>query len=448
MRTGVNGSDDRRGAAGKRARMPACTSMLAFAAFTLASGYHPASAQTWDKMKEDLASRGIMPSVVYDGNLLTDAAGGLKRDSIFQGNFYAQLRIDSEKAFDFPGMKLFFSELVTHGPNPEDGLVGDVQGVNNLTARPGFRTYENWVQYNFLDDRWSVLVGQYDLATEFYRSRTANLFFNTAFGTGTEFGLSGLEGPSIYPYTSLGGRIAYKPLNNVVFRTAILDGVPLYRPNDKISPFRGNDGLLIVSEAAWTRNDTPDHADEHPSHPHFRIGRFSGLPPYDDKVALGGWHYTAKFDALAEVDQDGNPLQKRDSTGAYALVDKVLWETHGDPKKQVAAFLQVGVAGQQVDRFGSYYGTGLAAAGLIPGRPKDEIGIAVAIGRNGYSYMQSQLQQGIPVNRAETAIEATYLAQINDWLAIQPDIQYVVRPNTDPTVKDALVLQLRMELAF
>jgi hypothetical protein len=98
--------------------------------------------------------------------------------------------------------------------------------------------------------------------------------------------------------------------------------VPLYRPNDKISPFRGGDGLLIVSEAAWTRRDTPDHADEHPSHPQFRIGRFSGLPPYDDKVALGGWQYTAKFDALAEVDQDGNPLQKRDSSGAYLLVDK------------------------------------------------------------------------------------------------------------------------------
>ena len=94
MRTGVNGSSDRRGAAGKRARVPACISMLALAAFTLTSGYYPASAQIWDKMKEDLASRGIMPSVVYDGNLLTDAAGGLKRDSIFQGNFYAQLRID------------------------------------------------------------------------------------------------------------------------------------------------------------------------------------------------------------------------------------------------------------------------------------------------------------------------------------------------------------------
>lgn len=140
--------------------------------------------------------------------MLTDGAGGLKRDSIFQGNLYLQMRIDSEKAFGFPGMKLFFSELVAHGPNPEDGLVGDAQGVNNVTARPGFRTYENWVRYNFFDNRWSVLVGQYDLATEFYTSQTANLFFNSAFGTGNDIALTGLEGPSIYPYTSLGGRIA------------------------------------------------------------------------------------------------------------------------------------------------------------------------------------------------------------------------------------------------
>jgi porin len=451
MRTGVNGSGDRRGADGTRTCAHSVhTALWLLAAFALATGCRASSAQTWDKVKvkEDLAARGITPSLVYDGNLLTDGAGGLKRNSILQGNLYLQIRIDSEKAFGFPGMKLFFSELVTHGPNPEDGLVGDAQGVNNVTSRPGYRSYEGWVQYNFFDNRWSVLVGQYDLATEFYTSQTANLFFNSAFGTGTDIALTGLEGPSIYPYTSLGGRIAYKPLNNVVFRTAILDGVPLYRPNDKISPFRGGDGLLIVSEAAWTRRDTPDHADEHPSHPQFRIGRFSGLPPYDDKVALGGWHYTAKFDALAEVDQDGNPLQKRDSSGAYLLVDKVLWEVHGEPKKQVAAFLQVGVARQQVDRFGSHYGAGLAAAGLIPGRPKDEIGVAVAIGRNGYSYMQSQLQQGIPVNRAETAIEATYLAQINDWLAIQPDVQYVVRPNTNPTIKDAFGFQLRAEIGF
>jgi len=129
------------------------------------------------------------------------------------------------------------------------------------------------------------------------------------------------------------------------------------------------------------------------------------------------------------------------------MIDKVLYETK-DHAQQVSAFLQIGVAEQEVNRFGSYYGTGIAAAGLVPARPKDEVGVAVAIARNGFSYMQSQLQQNIPVNRAEMTIEATYLAQINDWLAIQPDFQYVINPNTDPTLRNAWVFQLRAEIAF
>jgi porin len=422
-----------------------CIAALTACASVFGQAGTPSLAQSWDKTKEELAKYGITPSFVYDGNLLTNGAGGIKAGSIFQGSFYAQMQIDGAKFFGVPGLTLFVSELVTHGPNPENGLVGDAQGVSNVTVRPGYRSYEGWVQYNFLNDHWSVLVGQYDLATEFYRSRTANLFFNYALGTGTAFGLSGVEGPSIYPYTALGGRIAYKPTQNIVFRTAILDGVPLYRPpNDAVSPFRRDDGLLLVSEAAWLRIDRPID----PSlKPQFRIGRFSGLPPYDDKVAFGGWYYTAKFPSLNEVDQFGNPLQKRDSAGAYMMIDKVLYETK-DHSQQVSAFLQLGVAEQEVNRFGSYYGSGIAAAGLIPGRPKDEVGIAVAIARNGFSYMQSQMQQGIPVNRAETVIEATYLAQVNAWLAIQPDFQYVIRPNTDPTLRNAMVFQLRAEVAF
>ena len=76
MRTGVNGSGDRRGAVGTRTRAHSVhTALWLLAAFALATGCHPSSAQTWDKVKEDLASRGITPSLVYDGNLLTDGAG-------------------------------------------------------------------------------------------------------------------------------------------------------------------------------------------------------------------------------------------------------------------------------------------------------------------------------------------------------------------------------------
>jgi porin len=55
---------------------------------------------------------------------------------------------------------------------------------------------------------------------------------------------------------------------------------------------------------------------------------------------------------------------------------------------------------------------------------------------------------GLPVNRAETAFEGTYLIQVGNSVAVQPDVQYVVHPNTDPNVRDAWVFQLRLELGF
>ena len=52
------------------------------------------------------------------------------------------------------------------------------------------------------------------------------------------------------------------------------------------------------------------------------------------------------------------------------------------------------------------------------------------------------------MNAAETAIELSYLAQIAPRLAVQPDVQYVIHPNTDSRLRNAMVAQLRVELKF
>ena len=52
------------------------------------------------------------------------------------------------------------------------------------------------------------------------------------------------------------------------------------------------------------------------------------------------------------------------------------------------------------------------------------------------------------VARTETAVELTYLVQIGKHLALQPDFQYVMRPGTDPTRRDALAVALRFELSY
>ena len=65
-----------------------------------------------------------------------------------------------------------------------------------------------------------------------------------------EFSQSGVEGPSVFPDTSVGMRFAFKPAEGVVVRTAVLDGVPVDRPDGSRGIFEAGDGVLIVSELA------------------------------------------------------------------------------------------------------------------------------------------------------------------------------------------------------
>ena len=52
------------------------------------------------------------------------------------------------------------------------------------------------------------------------------------------------------------------------------------------------------------------------------------------------------------------------------------------------------------------------------------------------------------MNDHETAIELTYSAQLTDNFRIQPDIQYIINPGTDPSLKNALVVGVRFEFGL
>jgi porin len=388
--------------------------------------------------------QGIKPALVYNGAVFSNLGGGIRSQGTYTGNLNLQLTVDGASLLGWKDTLFYFDGLWIHGGQPSN-FTGDAQGVSNIAAPSAIKLYEAWVQKNFLDNQFSALAGLYDLSTEFYHLQSASLFLNSSFGTGPEFSQSGVEGPSIFPSTSVGARFAYKPARGIVLRTAILDGVPVDRPNGSRAIFKRGDGVLIVSEADFL--DRPPPADR-PLNGRFRIGRQAMLPPYDEKLAIGGWYYSAAFDDLVELEPNGQPVRHRGSSGFYALVDRVLFKDPGHPEKRLAGFLQAGYGDSRVDRFGSYLGAGLTAVGVIAGRDTDELGLAFAHARNGSHYMSSQSMQGLPVTSAEKTIEITYLMQLTKWLAVQPDLQYVIHPNTDPTIANALAFQLRFEISF
>lgn len=335
---------------------------------------------------------------------------------------------------------MFFDGMLLHGGHPSS-LSGDAQGISNIAGPSGWTLYEAWIQQNFLDDHVSLLAGLYDLNSEFYSLQSAGLFMNSSFGIGPAFSQTGVGGPSIFPRTSFGVRLAVMPISSFVLRAAAMDGVPWERSDGVFAAFRPGDGLLLVSEAAWLVR--PTGVEELRNH-RMKIGRLAQLPPYSTKIAVGVWHYTSEFNDLSARNAAGQPLQRHGDTGAYLLLDHLLLQ---HDSARLSGFVQAGMGDPRVARFRAYLGFGLVARGLMPGRLPDQVGLGIATAFNGSDYIKEQEKRGRSAGRAETAIELTALLKGTRWLAIQPDIQYIISPNTSQ-LENAFAAQFLFEFSF
>ena len=98
-----------------------------------------------------------------------------------------------------------------------------------------------------------------------------------------------------------------------------------------------------------------------------------------------------------------------------------------------------------INRFDEFFGGGLVYTGLRGGR--DRLGIALGVPRNGDPYRNALERDGLETDRREYALEISYRAEFSNGLALQPMVQRIVHPDTDPQRSDALAFALRFEFA-
>jgi porin len=285
-----------------------------------------------------------------------------------------------------------------------------------------------------------LLVGRYDVNTEFYRLQSTALFVHSSLGIGPEFAQSGVEGPSTFPYTAVGARADFKPSANLVWRAAVVNGTPVDRPGGGARLFARGDGVLLIGEVA-----TLDRADTAnlPRDRRFQIGR-GVTRPYERKIALGVWHYTATFADLVDTLPDGSAVQHRGSSGVYLIADQSLWRAPAGGPRVLAAFAQLGLGDSRVNRVGGYVGGGLTLTAPLPRRAQDQLGLAAAVALLGSHYKRTFATNSALAS--ETTLELTYLAQLSTFLSVQADVQYVVSPGGSRTTRNALVPGLRFSL--
>lgn len=360
------------------------------------------------------ASADPVLEAYYRGDVMHNADGGIKTGSAYLDDMGLTFSAEIGSLFDANEASVFVYLLHNNRATFSDVYVGDLQVVSNIDSEQGTRIYELWYEQRW-SDTYSLRVGLYDLNSEFDAIDTAGLFMNSSHGIGGEYAQSGENGPSIFPVTSMAVRFDWALNDASILRLAVLDGVP--GDPDDISKteikFSSDEGVLTALE-------------------------YNYVMPGGTRFAAGGWLYSADFDEIDGGRGDGN-------AGVYGFVDAPLLASEPSGLA-INGFLRYGVANDDINAIDSYFGAGLVATGLLQQRPDDQFGIAFANVQIGSPFKQAVEDAGGSVDSRESKIEMTYSTQVNDWLRLQPNLQYVMNPGADPALDDALVIGVQFEL--
>lgn len=381
--------------------------------------------------RSKLFDAGVDVTVEYKADFWRNAKGGIKRGNSYLDNLDVKFDLDGEKLFGITGNQSLVSFVNNNGNKPNERQIGSTQGIDNIeTGTNTFKLYELWTQQSFLDDSVSVLVGLHDLNAEFMvNDMTAN-FIKPTFQVNQEFAQTGRNGPSIFPNTSVAGRVKYMPTQESYIMAAAFDGVAGNpdRPHKTHIDFEKGDGLLWIAEAGLTPK-AADQGDDTPN-----------------KFAIGAWTYTKQFDDLVEVDSAGNPVKHR-SQGVYLLSSYQFYhDAHAG--HDVGAFFRAGTGDADVGQVEWFYAAGLVGNGWMPTRPDSEIGLGFTQSYNGDKYINSLAAAGTRADRNEYGVDVYYRDTLFQGISVQPSYQYVMNPGSDPTIRNASVFGVRFDINF
>jgi porin len=369
---------------------------------------------------DDGADTGLSLSAGYTGDLRRNTTGGLAVGTAYSDLLDLGATWTTSNLFTDANLTFNLSVMHVGGDEISGEFVGDLHGVNNIEAPDAWHLYEFWSEFSFGAANTSLRLGLLDINADFDVPVTSGLFVGSPHGIGTEFSQTGGNGPSVWPVTGLGVRVAGTLGDVLRWRAGAFEGTPGDDDEASFAAFdisRG-EGSLLIGEL--------EYASE-------RV----------NKISLGLWSYTADFDRL-DAGQTTAGAQQHGNDGVYALVDVPLAQLGS---ARLDGSLRVGVADARFNAIDECIGATVVLSHPFESRPDDAFGFAVAYGHTGDLYRRVQNFAGAAPASAETSFELTWRSPLTDWLALAPSVQFVRHPGADLSMRDAWVVGLRFELA-
>ncbi len=351
----------------------------------------------------------------YKSDVVGVVDGGVARGARYLDNLNLMAALDLDGLAGWQGATAYVNVLNNLGGRPND-LAGAIQGVNNIeVSNTRLKLYEAWLEQSF--GNVSVRAGLYDLNSEFYQNDSSGLLISPPFGIGSELSATGPNGPSIFPSTALAARIS-ATFGDSYVRGAVINAKAGTIGDDQGVDIFGRDGTLLIGELGWTGNG---------------------------KIAVGAWRYTKEQPVIdaPDISPEGTTHV---SQGIYITIERALFARDDGPS--VSGFLRGGLSDGYTSPFAGGWQGGVLVEHVFASRPASSFSLGMGTAVLSRTYRDSSFVAGTSLRKTETIVEATYKDEIVPGLSLQPDVQYVINPSADPSIRNTLILGLRVQFDF
>ena len=374
-----------------------------------------------DAQNDVYQASGVKFSFDYYADLLGNPSGGDRQGANYTHIMIFGANVDFEKMIGLKGASLRISGAYNAGKDLS-GKIGNFFTISQSAVSDGWFFYELYYSQTLnlpWDDIITISAGRMSMSDSFASlpvfgylssgamdSTPASLFYASPFTASTT--------------ATWGMVLDYETVNNLTFSYGLFQ-VP---PNVNSSHWHGtdfgigsNDGYMMLMQVAWN--------------PTF-FGDLQG------EYMLGGYF----FDGYKMARLNNSASFKDEGFGFYLQGQQMVWVDKNNPNRNITmwAGLQYSPT-RTISTITWQPYAGVQFSGFIPCRPNDAIFASWTSGFFSSDYNNNK-------SNCETIFELNYLFQVNQYVSLQPVMQYVLNPNGQTNIDNALVLGAQVTVSF
>ncbi len=384
----------------------------------------PALTGNWGGSRSELLKRyGVSLLGAYSGQPAVNPWGGLDQGTSYKGDLSLSLFADMDRLMGWKGGYFLASYTYKNGGRslssdtignrfPVQLDNGDEGGVSRLVHLA--------LGQVFWDNAVEIVAGRIITGEDFASLPMAATSVNQAICANPIAGNQSISFPT-YPSAVWGARIKAKPYSNWYaqvgsylvfqdFRSVDTSGFEFTNPDGS--------GLLTLGEVGYLTGT---------------LARQTGLPG----VYKGGAYYDGERTEELSTGRDAHG-----TWGMYALAQQMVYSENKEHTQGLTVWGALSYAPPDRNTVSFMAAGGLTYQGLIPERPWDRASFIGAYG--GFS----DDLDGTTDQTFEGLLELNYRYQPAQWFFIQPDIQYVIKPDGKTDIHDAFVISLAFGVTF